>query len=43
MRGTIGAEQTIFCGGIKHITQSNGPEVSSWLGHGSGILTAIAG
>jgi len=27
----------------KHITPPNGPEVSSWLGHGSAILTVIAG
>ena len=36
--------QSTQCGGIKHITWPIGPEeVSSWLGHGSAILTVIAG
>jgi len=36
--------QSTRCGGIRHITRPNGPEeVSSWLGHGSAILTVIAG
>ena len=39
-RGTVGTERQ--CGGVKHIARLNGPEVCSWFGHGSAILTAIA-
>jgi len=35
--------QSTQCSDIKHITRPNEPkEVSSWLGHGSAILTVIA-